>query len=137
MKKILLASLSFALCLAFTSVSLGQNVTACRVDFDKDGTVTTNDFLSLAECGLHVELNSLLDLDGNGEVNGDDGAIFGSLLGETHTLGDFNGTGTVTGNDFTFLLGNYEKFNPCFDLNGDGFVYKGDIDIFIDDLFGN
>ena len=113
-----------------------ESVPVCRVDFNKDGIITTDDIWYLAD-PLHPELDSMLDLDGNGEVNGDDGVIFTNLLGSTHVVGDYNNSGNVSVSDLSIFLGAFGTFDPCIDLNGDGFVYNGDLDLFLNEYFGS
>jgi len=96
-------------------------------DFDGDGVVTQVDLSTLsAECGGPVVPGlEMLDMNGDGMLDGGDFALIVGILGGS--AGDFDDDGDVDGEDLGQLLGAWNE--PCspFDLTGDGGVDGDDL----------
>lgn len=115
---------------AFQNSALADDgdVHVSRVDFNKDGVVALDDIDFVME---QVEVDALIDLDGDGDFDIDDKNIFLGMLGCEWLPGDYNMDGDVTAADLTTFLGAYGTFNPVIDLTGDGYVYPADLVLFL------
>ncbi|MEM7246155.1 MAG: dockerin type I domain-containing protein [Acidobacteriota bacterium] len=77
------------------------------------------------------------DLDGDGDVDGDDNTILRQYYRDMDPRGDLNGDGVIDMADFDYLearLCNRPNPPPEYDLNGDGLITEKDVEILVDNF---